>query len=880
MRPVTRLLRIAALAVAAATLPGTLLAQTPTPTPTATPTPTTVPSVLYPASVGTIEIPNGGRYDASNLILEADGTIWTASANENVLARISPDEKKVKKWTMPKDAAPSHLLKEPDGTFWVAQLGGFKVSRFNPANDELTEWPDTARRPTAFVRKADDGTLWLPETNGTLTNFDPATGTFVYWRSTDTANPISSLTYPFLDTDGSVWSADFLRGNLLRFAPDGSKVTRWVLPNVYSQPSKIIRGPDGAIWISLYNAAQLARFDPATAELKAFNAGTFVLPFDMKVYKDRIVYTDQQGGEVAVFDPRGVTPADTKTLEATEITLTRTTATVAPVKTTLVSTELDVTSGAPVAVSGAGIPGLARYPAVGGTAYAIAVDETRKRFLVGGPGGLIEVLPPMPATVDDHLYPAAASIAGKGSTRWATQVVAWNRGTADTTGATVDAAVNERLLPTDWIVGISPTTGLTVGAGKIVSQADPIGTEMGGPDTSGALRITTGATTTKFADFYSWARVYSTREDGGTYGFARNFVKGSQGIGAGETGFLFTPPDAGSRRVNAGLLVVERATGTVSIVDASGAVLSGPFSYQWPAGYHAQASTIFDAFGIPPSPSARVVFSVTTGRVLPFGTAIDSVSGDPFDLPFFGPRSSALYQWILGVERGGGSLGPTSRTDLQLFNGAAGDSTVTIGFRAARLASGAGPAPSAPAVTLTVPAGKVLTLRDVVKDLFGLDGVAGSMDVVSDPPAFAFAQVTAEDAAGGRHGYGSPALLGDSVAAEGSRAVFIQATDAGWDVMESELQVTNPTDGPAQVTVKAFDTEGVVAGSALTLAVGPKQVVRIPAAFYTIAGFGRPVGRLEVSPVAGSQPVYATLVRQDKKTGDADAVVPYIVPSS
>ncbi len=813
------------------------------------------------------------------MILEADGTIWTASANENVLSRISGDETKVRKWTMPRDAAPSYLLKEADGTLWVAQLGGFKVSRFDPATSQLTEWQDAARRPTAFVKKA-DGTLWLPETNGTLTNFDPATGTFVYWRSTDTANPISSLTYPFLDSDGSLWSADFLRGNLLRYAPDGSKVTKWVLPDIFSQPSKIIRGPDGAIWISLYGAAQLARFDPGTAELKTFNIGFFVLPFDMKIYKDRIAYTEQQGGEVGVFDPRTRLPAETKTLEATEINLTSTTETVKAVKTTLVTTEVDVNAGSPVVVEGTDSPGLTRYPAVDGVAYALVVDETRKRFLVGGPGKIVEVLPPLPVSTDDHLFPAAASIGGRNGTRWATQTVAWNRGTADTAGATVDAIVNVRLLPTDWIVGFSPTTTLTVGAGKIVSKDDPIGTDMSGTDSSGALRYTKGATTTKFEDFYSWIRVYRTREDGGTYGFARNFVKGGKGIGTGETGFLFTPPDAGAQRTNAGLFVVEGGTGTVSIVDASGALIGGPFAYSWPAGYHQQASTIFSAFGIPASPSARVVFSVTKGRVLPFGTSIDSVSGDPVDLPFFGPKSTAQFQWILGVERGGGTLGPSSRTDLQLFNGASTDSTVTIGFRAARLSSEPAQAVPAPYVTLAVPAGKVVTLADVLKSTFGLDGVAGSMDISSDPPIYAFARVTAEDAGGGRHGYGLPGLLGDAEALAGSRAVFIQATDAGWDVMGSELQVTNPTDTPATVTIRAFDSQGTAAGTPLPLTVGPKEVVRIPSAFFTVAGFGAPVGRLEVVPADGSQPVFATLVRQDKKTGDADAIVPYVVPSS
>jgi hypothetical protein len=326
--------------------------------------------------------------------------------------------------------------------------------------------------------------------------------------------------------------------------------------------------------------------------------------------------------------------------------------------------------------------------------------------------------------------------------------------------------------------------------------------------------------------------------------------------------------------------VVEGGTGSVSIVDASGTVIGGPFAYAWPAGYQIQASTIFDALGIPPSPSARVVYNVTKGRVLPFGTSIDRVSGDPVDLPFFGPKNTAQFQWVLGVERGGGTLGPSSRTDLQLFNGATTDATVTIGFRTAHLASEAAPAGPAPSVTFTVSAGKVVTLTDIVKDVFGLEGVAGSMDISSDPPVFAFARVTAQDGGGGRHGYGLPALLGNSSPSPGSRGVFIQATDAGWDVMGSELQITNPTDAPATVTVLAFDAEGAAAGTPLPLTVGPKDVVRIPSAFYTVAGFGAPIGRLEVVPAQDSQPVFATLIRRDEKTGDADAVVPYVVPSS
>jgi len=857
MRRVTRLLRLAAFAAATASFSGTLLAQTPTPTPSPTP----VALAELPASVANIGIPNGGRYDASNLVLQPDGTIWTASANENVIARVSPDGK-VRKWTMPVDAAPSHLLEEADGTFWVAQLGGFKVSRFDPSTGELTEWADAGRRPTAFVKKA-DGTLWLPQTNGVLTVFDPATGRFVYWRSTDTANPISSLSYPFLDADGSVWAGDFVRGGIVRFSPDGSTATRWQLPDAFVQPSKIIRGPDGALWISFYAASQLARFDPATAELKRYTVGAFVLPFDMKVYRDRIAYTEQYAGEIGVLDPAGAVPASTATLEGKQIALTSTTEVVAPTKTTLVTTDVEVEAASPGVVAGYLVPGVARYPSVSGIPYAIEIDEVRKRFLVGATGEVVQILPPLPVTVDDHLYPATASIAGAGGTRWATEVVAWNRGTPGTDGTRADVTVDERLLPSDWIVGFSPSSKLTVGPGKLVSRADPIGEDLEAPDSAGALRFSPVTGSTNFADFYSWARVYRTRADGGTYGLARNRTTGGRAVRAGETGFLFAPPDTAGQRVNAGLLVVEETRVAVSIVAEDGAVRAGPVRLEWPAGFQTQASTIFDAFGIAPVPSARIVYAVETGRVLPFGTSIDTASGDPMDLPLFGPGSAAPVQWVLALERGGGVLGPSSRTDLQLFNGAGSASTVSLGFRPARLAGAEGPAPGPRFASLTVPAGRSVTVRDAVKELFGLEAAAGSVDVVSEPPVFVFARVSAEDASGGRHGYGIPAALGDAGPAAGSKAVFIQAADAGWDVMESELQLTNPTDAPAQVTVRAFDAEGEAAG-----------------AFYTVAGFGAPVGRLEIAPDEGSAPVFAALVRQDRKTGDADAILPYVVPAT
>ena len=67
--------------------------------------------------------------------------------------------------------------------------------------------------------------------------FDPATGKFLYFHG----STVFSLTYPWVDPDGTLWSCDFLADSIVRYSPDGSKVTQWPFPFQGSFPAKIRR---------------------------------------------------------------------------------------------------------------------------------------------------------------------------------------------------------------------------------------------------------------------------------------------------------------------------------------------------------------------------------------------------------------------------------------------------------------------------------------------------------------------------------------------------------------------------------------------------------------------------------------------------------------
>ncbi|MBL8114231.1 MAG: hypothetical protein JNK60_15225 [Acidobacteria bacterium] len=850
-------------------------AQTPTPTPTATPTPTPVP-LSVPATSTIFAGTGSGNYDAVNVVVEPDGSVFAASAGENVVMKIAPDSKKITRWTFPKDASPSSLLREPDGTYWLTELGGFKIAFFDPRTNQLIEWKDDARRPTSLVKRA-DGTFWLPETGGILTHFAPATGTLTYFRSTK----ILTLSYPYLDTDGSVWAGDFLGGKLVHYSTDASKATLYALPNYDGcpegstcspQPSRIIRDTAGKLWISFYLTGELARFDPATKELKVYKLAANALPYDLLLYRDRIMYSDQRYAYVGFFDPAVAVPAKTVTLESTEVETTATTSIAAQEISTLEPKVEDPTAPVPVVVSGIGRPDITDIPAGVTSVYAIALDTARGRIYFGTYGGVGILTPPLGPTNNDQYFPQAASITGQGTARYRTQIVAWNRGTPDTTAmnARPSVPVTTRLLPNGWIAGFSPSTFNTLVPDQILSLADPIATEMNAPDNFGALRLVPDRAGD---DLFTWARISRDREGGGTYGFARNGIKPDGAVKETEAGFLFTPPTL-DQRTNAGFVVVESSVGTLSIVDGNG-VVKATKTYDFPAGYHVQGSTIFQYFGIEPVANARVVFAPTTGRVMPFGVSIDPITGDPLELEAFVPSRAGTLQWLAPVARGTGAMGGATRTALQLHapsGTGTSDANVTLVFRRAGLDV---PALSA---TLTVGAGKVVSLPDALKELFGTEVGQGIIDVISDQPVFAFARVTSSDASGGSYGYGIGGRRGGLAVAGNQRGVFTTTTDNGFDVTRTDLHLANLLDVPQSVTIKLTQVDGQ-AGATRDLTLAPKEVRILESVWFDLAGYGTNLGRLDVvsNEAAGGGGVLATFVRSDRKSLDADAIVPYVI---
>ena len=833
---------------------------TPTPTPTATPTATPVPPTVVSAGVTLYTMPSGTAYDAANLIIDSDGSVWTSSGNGNVITHVAADGSSIQSWAIPAPATPSSLLRDADGSFWFTELGGFNVAHLDTSTNTLTEWPDASRRPTQILRRP-DGKLWLPETGGTLALFDPATGTYTY------STPVAyTLSYPWMDPDGSLYTCDFAAYGVLRFSADGALVTRWDLPvDLNYVPSKIRRMPDGGLWISFWGSGQLGRLDETTNQLQIFDLPGTSRPYDLQPYRGRILYSEQLTGQIALYDPSLGIPSQTVTL--TPVTTATTTVTRVSIPVTQTVT---TTSAAPSAIATDNFLGIASPPVTqipagnGAPIWGVAVDEARARIWFNTSLGVGIVAPPLPVNAGDLFVAPARSSPGPGTRVYRTDTVLWNRGTPDANNATTDLIVSEKLLPNGWIAGFQPVTNPTVPARQLLTQTDPIAGTMNAPGSRGALRFSRDPQT---SDLFVAARTATARDDGGTYGFALNAAAAPAAIGPGQSGFVFTPPGELATLVDAGLVVLEASTGAISLFDADGAD-HGTYHYDWPTGYVIEGSTIWDAFGTLPVPGGRIAFTPTKGRVLPFGVAFDGVTGDPTGLATMGPGSATTAQTVPFVLRGGGPLGPSSRTDLQLANTGSTSASVSLALRPA--ASGGGPpAPDVPLPSVTVPPGKVVSLSDVLAAP-GLASAVGALEVSSDQPVFAFARVWATADGGGSYGYGSGAA---PAFAAGSRGVFLGVSEnAGFT---SDLVLLNQSGDPATVAVNLAAADGTAAGS-LNVTLAAREIRVFPAVWSTVTGATTDSGRIDVVPADGTGWTAATVVRTDRKTLDADALVPLV----
>lgn len=409
----------------------------------------------------------------------------------------------------------------------------------------------------------------------------------------------------------------------------------------------------------------------------------------------------------------------------------------------------------------------------------------------------------------------------------------------------------------------------TVAAGAVLALDDVIRSEYGFSDSIGQMTIVSPAG----GGFIATSRAY-TESGNGSFGLFVPGFRSASGLSSGSGSATANGLVKNAQfHTNVGFTEVsgEPVTVRMDVYDAGGAPLASRTASTAPNTAVVIVDIIGDR-GLPHTSNFRVDYTVTSagGRIVPFATYVDDVTGDAIFQPARSATASSDDVIVTQAAHVIGANDDFFRTNLHVTNLEAFPVTVTVTLVPLVLT---GTPPEARVYTLA--AGQTLERPDVLRTEFGLGNpsAAGLRIRPSVPARLAVSTRTAVEKFGGTFGYFIPgASAGDALAAGGGTATAIQLEHAPASTgrgFRSNVGFAEIAGGVAtvRVTLRSGDTGGILGARSYTI--GPHRLFQASVAeiLGADASADNVYAQFLVESGLGRVLPYATVV--DNKSGDA-----------
>ena len=290
-----------------------------TPEPTAAPASTAVASIIPSASATaqpapsatalaqpTIQeypVPAGSR--PHDVAPAADGSVWYTAQATGKLGRLDPATGAVDEIPLGANSAPHGVIVGPDGAPWITDGGLNAIVRVDPQTDEVRVFPlpENARlanlNTAAFDRQ---GRLWFTGQSGWYGRLDPASGALEVFAAPRGRGPYGITATP----DGSIYYASLAGSHIARVDTETGQATAIEPPTAGQGARRVWSDSQGRVWVSEWNAGQVAVYDPAAAAWREWplpgeNPQAYAVYVDEE---DDIWLSDFGANALVRFDPR------------------------------------------------------------------------------------------------------------------------------------------------------------------------------------------------------------------------------------------------------------------------------------------------------------------------------------------------------------------------------------------------------------------------------------------------------------------------------------------------------------------------------------------------------------------------------------------------
>jgi virginiamycin B lyase len=206
--------------------------------------------------------PGSGPHDVAPA---PDGSVWYTAQRSGELGKLDPLTGETHHIALGPGSAPHGVIVGQDGAPWITDGGLNAIVRVDPATEELQVFPLPPDRPDANLNTATfdlRGMLWFTGQNGVYGRLDPLTGAMDVFDAPRGPGP-----YGISTTEaGEVYYAS-LAGSYVGLIDLETGAATVLDPPTPGQGARRV-WPDSRsrVWVSEWNAGQLALFDPTTQD--------------------------------------------------------------------------------------------------------------------------------------------------------------------------------------------------------------------------------------------------------------------------------------------------------------------------------------------------------------------------------------------------------------------------------------------------------------------------------------------------------------------------------------------------------------------------------------------------------------------------------------
>jgi len=238
----------------------------------------------------------------------ADGGVWYTGQRNGTLGHLDPSTGRVREVRLGAGSAPHGVIVDGDGVAWVTDSGQNAIVSVDPrAGDKVTVFRLPQGTPNVNLNTAaidKDGTLWWTGQAGWFGRFQtrgggdaPAMAAFQAPRG---PGPYGITATP----GGDVYYASLAGSHIARVEKMTGGASVIEPPTRGQGARRAWSDSKGNVWVSEYNAGQVARFDPVANAWKEWKLPGSALPYSVYVDESDIVWlTDFRSSAIVRFDP-------------------------------------------------------------------------------------------------------------------------------------------------------------------------------------------------------------------------------------------------------------------------------------------------------------------------------------------------------------------------------------------------------------------------------------------------------------------------------------------------------------------------------------------------------------------------------------------------